>query len=175
MKVPPKGAFMITITIIFLLLKHYVVRQWCISCKLRQISNRDIKLAVFPAFHILRSVPKNHCFFCFFDRKLLKTRLGGFSVGFWCWPTQYKISISFWNLRYEMDHTCCWLFLPFWVSISSHSFPRQSFCCFFMFFTKEYINFAYLSEKSTWFGSEICFGYFEHIWKDFSDYQVKTN
>ena len=88
---------------------------------------------------------------------------------------QYIMSIFFWNLRYETDRTCCWLFLSFWASISLQSPSRQSFCCFLMFFTKECINFAYLNEKSTWFSSEICFGYFEQIWKDFSDYQVKTN
>ena len=80
MKVPQKGAFMITITIIFLLLKHYVVRQWCISWKLRQISNREIKLEVFPALHIFRSVLKNHCFVLFCHKIALNTP--GFSVGY---------------------------------------------------------------------------------------------
>ena len=62
MKVPKKRAFMITITI---LLKYDVVHQWCISWKLRHISNRDIKLVVFPALHIFRSGLENHCFFLF--------------------------------------------------------------------------------------------------------------
>ena len=89
--------------------------------------------------------------------------------------TESIMSVSFWNLIYEMNHTCCWLILPFWVSISSSSPSRQSFYCFFTLFIKENINFAYFNEKSTWFSSEICFGYFEQIWKDFADYQVKTN
>ena len=82
--------------------------------------------------------------------------------------------LSFRNLKYEMDHTCYWLILPFWVSISSCSPSGQTFYCFFMVFRKEKIDFADFNEKSTLFSSEICFGYFEQIWKNFADYQVKT-
>ena len=156
---------MITITIFFLLLKHYVVRQWCISWKLWQISNREIKLEVFPALHIFRSVLKNHCFVLFCHKIAQNTP--GFSVGFWCWPTVYDEYIL---LKFVVDYFC-----HFECQFLHILFSWQSFCCFFMFFTKEYINFAYLNEKSAWFSSEICFGYFEQIWKDFSDYQVKTN
>ena len=72
---------MITITIFFLLLKHYVVRQLCISWNLRQISNKEIKLAVFSALHIFRSVPKNNCFVLFCQKIAQNTPLwvlGGF-------------------------------------------------------------------------------------------------
>ena len=160
MKVPKKWAFMITISSNFLFLKYDVVHQWCISWKLRQISNREIKLVVFPALHICQKIAQNRPWWV----------LGGFLV-----LTESIMSVSFWNLIYEMNHTCCWLILPFWVSISSSSPSRQSFYCFFTLFIKENINFAYFNEKSTWFSSEICFGYFEQIWKDFADYQVKTN
>jgi hypothetical protein len=72
----------------------------------------------------------------------------------------------------QIDHTCCWLILPFSVSISLRSPSRQSFYCFFMLFIKENINFAYFNEKSTWFSSEICFGYFENIWNNFQSFRV---
>ena len=49
----------------FLLLKYDVVHQWCISWKLRQISNCKIKLVVFTALHIFRLDLENHCYVLF--------------------------------------------------------------------------------------------------------------
>ena len=143
--------------------------QWCISWKLQQVSNRDIKLAVFPALRMFRPGPQNHYFVLFCQKIAQNTPwwvLGALV------PTNSIMSISFWNLRYEMDHTCCWLFCNFKCQLL-HVHLQDNF--FVVLFTKEYINFSYLNEKSKWFSSEICFGYFEQIWKEFSDYQIKTN
>ena len=132
-KYPKKELLWSQLLLIFLLLKYDVVHQWCINWKLRHISNRDIKLVVFPALHIFRSGQENHCFFFFFlDWKLLKTGLGGVLGGFLL-LTESIMSVSFWNLIYHINHTWCWLILQFWVSISSCSPSRQSFYCFSCF------------------------------------------
>ena len=143
MKVPKKGAFMITITIIFLLLKCYVVCQWCISWKLRQISNSEIKLAVFPALHIFRSGLKNIALF-FFARKLLNQFwrvLGGFLV------LTNNMSISFRNLKYEMDHTC-YLINSAILSVNFFMFTfRTNFLLLFHGFQKRKNRFCRLQWK----------------------------
>ena len=132
-KYPKKELLWSQLLLIFLLLKYDVVHQWCISWKSQHISNRYIKSVVFPALHIFRSGLENHCLFVFFfDRKLLKTGLGGVLGGFLL-LTESIMSVSFWNLIYHINHTCCWLILQFWVSISSCSPSRQSFYCFSCF------------------------------------------
>ena len=88
-KYPKKELLWSQLLLFFHLLKHYAVSQWCISWKQWQISNREIKLAVFPVFICSDQSEKTIALF-FFARKLLKTCLGGFSVGFWCWPTVYN-------------------------------------------------------------------------------------
>ena len=61
----------------FLLLKYDVVHQWCISWKLRQISNCEIKLVVFTALHIFRSDLENHCYVLFLPGNCSKQVLLG--------------------------------------------------------------------------------------------------
>ena len=61
----------------FLLLKYDVVHQWCISWKLRQISNCKIKLVVFTALHIFRLDLENHCYVLFLPGNCSKQVLLG--------------------------------------------------------------------------------------------------
>ena len=89
--------------------------------------------------------------------------------------TLTHIFFNLFILRYDLDHTFCWLILKFLVSkklylISLILKPFQ-FCSFLSFFH----NLACFKEKSTWFSSEVSFGDFEQIWKHFPDYQMKTN
>ena len=95
-KYPKKELLWSQLLLFFHLLKHYAVSQWCISWKQWQISNREIKLAVFPVL-ICSDQSEKTMALSFFARKLLKTCLGGFSVGFWCWPTVYSFEI--WDTR----------------------------------------------------------------------------
>ena len=73
-KYPKKELLWSQLLLIFLLLKYDVVHQWCINWKLRHISNRDIKLVVFPALHIFRSGQENHCFFFLFGLEIAQNR-----------------------------------------------------------------------------------------------------
>ena len=140
-KYPKKELLWSQLLLFFHLLKHYAVYQWCISWEQWQISNREIKSAVFPVFICSDQSKKKRLRCSFLPENCSKHALVGSR-----WVSgadqQYIMSIFFWNLRYETDRTCCWLFLSFWVSISLQSPSRQYFCCFLMFFTKECINFA---------------------------------
>ena len=60
-KYPKKELLRSQLLLFLLLLKYNVVHQWCISWKLWQIFNREIKLVVFSAFQNL----ENHCFVLF--------------------------------------------------------------------------------------------------------------
>ena len=122
MKVPKQGAFMIKINNNFSFSK--------VRCGPSMILAGN-----YGRFPIFGSGLENHCF-VLICQKIAQNRpwwvLGGFLV-----LTESIMSVSFWNLIYEMKHTCCWLILPFWVSISSFSLSGKIFYGFFMFFREE--------------------------------------
>ena len=81
--------------------------MWSVNDVLAGNCNR---LAVFPALRMFRPGPQNHYFVLFCQKIAQNTPwwvLGALV------PTNSIMSISFWNLRYEMDHTCCWLLCNF--------------------------------------------------------------
>ena len=113
-----------------------MVCQWCISCsliswKLQQISNRGVKLAVFPVLHIFSSDLKNNCFVLFCQK--IAQNMPWWVLGWFLVLINSMMSISFWNLRY----THMLLIFSAILSVNFFIFTFKTiFLLFFMFFMK---------------------------------------